>query len=307
MKAIIVHGGMEDTDLAPEIKGKRYAGTKQACEVGYEALQKTDSALEAVIAAVHHLEDDPIFDAGTGSFYNLFGEIEMDASIMDSTGNAGAVACIQHVQHPISAARLVMEETPHVLMVGRGAELFARSYGFPEYDPGTDYARGLLEEQLGKVPERMRQLMERYEEIRKKHRSYSTVGAVAIDSSGLIVAGTSTGGIPQKLPGRVGDTPIIGAGTFAAVEGGASATGYGEGIIKLGATRAVVEKLARGLAVQEACQEIVTQGTKAKALFAVIALDKDGNPGAHFNGTLLPAYYRSEQLSEAVPADGSEQ
>lgn len=303
MRAIIVHGGMEDTTLPADLQEKRYAGTRKACEIGYETLLRTDSAIDAVEAAIKYLEDDPIFDAGTGSFYNLFGEIEMDASIMDSSGNAGAIACIQRVQHPISVARKVMEATPHVLIVGEGAELFARSHGFPEYDPGTEHARRFLNEQMKKVPEQMKGLMERYRKIQERLKSYSTVGAVAIDSTGRIAAGTSTGGIPQKLPGRVGDTPIIGAGTFAAQAAGASATGYGEGIIRLGVTRAVVERVATGLEVQQACKEVVCLGTKSSALFGVIALDADGNPGATFNGTLMPAYYRSEKLSEAVRAD----
>ncbi|NLV90928.1 MAG: isoaspartyl peptidase/L-asparaginase [Firmicutes bacterium] len=304
MLAIIVHGGMEDTVIPPHLAERRNSGAKRACELGYQTLVRGGSALDAVEAAVRCMEDDPIFDAGTGSYYNLCGEIEMDASIMTSAGEGAGVACIQRVQNPISVARKVMETTPHVLIVGEGAELFARLHGFPEYDPATEMARRLLEEQVAKLPEELREVLKRYQEIRKKHKSYSTVGAVAVDGRGLIAAATSTGGNPQKLPGRVGDTPILGAGTFAASAAGASATGHGEGIIKLGVTRTVVEAVNKGREVDTACQDIVTAGKGAKIPLGVIALDRRGRPSAQHNGAFMPAFYQSEELSEAVYIKG---
>jgi len=225
---LIVHGGA--WNIPDEQHADHIEGVRSALDRVWPRLQQGMSALDAVEAAVGVLEEDPTFDAGRGSFLNAKGEIELDAIIMDgATLNLGAVAAIQNVMHPVSVARLVMERTEHCLLVGSGAQAFARSVGVPELDP-----RELL------TPRELAF----YEAIRDdpKYRTrdlfeptpMGTVGAVAMDRAGNLAAATSTGGTARKLPGRVGDSPLVGAGAYADNScGAASATGWGEAIMKV--------------------------------------------------------------------------
>lgn len=209
--AIVVHGGcgrVEESSLE-----ERRAGVRQAAERGWEILRAGGSALDAAEAAVVVLEDLPVFNAGRGSALTRDGRIEMDAAIMDgATRRAGAVACVSTIAHPIQLARRVMEASPHVLLCGAGAEAFAVEQGLP----GCDW-RELV------VADRRRQW----------EREHGTVGAVALDARGGLAAATSTGGTSGKLPGRIGDTPIIGAGTYADQAAAVSCTGTGESILRM--------------------------------------------------------------------------
>lgn len=299
MKAIIVHGGCDENSVPPDMKQRRRAGVKRACEEGHQVLQTTGSAVEAVEAAVRILEDDPIFDAGTGSFLNLIGDIEMDAMLATSDGRAGGVAAIEKVRHPISVARQVMEQTPHILLVGRGATMFARALDIPEYDTNSAEAQKHYLKQLETLSPSLSEILPRYRKIREGLKSTSTVGAVAVDDSGMVVAGTSTGGIPQKLPGRVGDSAILGAGTFASPAGGASATGVGEAIIRLNVTRALLDDVAKCKRAQQACEAVVQQLTQLNSPCGVIMLDKRGEPGTFHNGYFMPVFYSTGSDVEA--------
>ena len=235
---LIVHGGA--WSIPPELEADHVEGVHRTVADVFPRLLDGLSALDAVEAVVRVLEEDPTFDAGRGSFLNAAGEIEMDAIIMDgATLNLGAVAAIQNVLHPVTVARLVMEHTEHCLLAGAGALSFARKMGVPLAEPHE-----LL------TPREL----EYYEKI-KNDPSFApcklfeplptgTVGAVAMDRYGNLAAATSTGGIPRKLPGRVGDSPLVGAGAYADNEcGAASATGWGEAIMKILLTKTACDFL----------------------------------------------------------------
>lgn len=209
--AIVVHGGCGRAD--PGTLAARRAGVRQAGERGWEILRAGGSALDAAEAAVARLEDLPLFNAGRGSVLNARGEIETDAAIMDgATLAGGAVACLTGILHPVQVARRVMEATPHVLLAGAGARRFARAQGFPAAAPAE-----LVTAQ-------------RREEWQREH---GTVGAAACDAGGRLAAATSTGGTANKLPGRVGDTPLLGCGTWADRQVAVSCTGHGEHIMRV--------------------------------------------------------------------------
>ncbi len=208
--AIIVHGGAGS--IKDESLPRRLEGCKQAALAGWKILEQDGPALDAVEAAVVVLEDNPLFNAGTGSTFNSDGEVEMDAAIMEGdTLRAGGVAAVQRIKNPIKLARRVMEDGRYLLLAGEGALRFARQIGFPECSP----------EALIVEAERKR--------WREKH---GTVGCVALDAGGKIAVATSTGGIFDKIPGRIGDSLRLGCGTYADDYGGVSCTGHGEAIIR---------------------------------------------------------------------------
>src|SRR5438067_6992709 len=250
--AVLVHGGAgtrPDHDPAPYL-----AGTRAAAEAGLRVLLQGGSALDAAQAAAVALEDDPSFNAGTGACLTAAGDIELDASCMDgSTLRAGAVACVKTMKNPILAARRVCDDTPHVLLCGPGAEAFARECGIAEY------RNELL------VTPRQRARWQELDALAQKHGAdevragrIGTIGAVAVDAHGHLAACTSTGGTPYKRPGRVGDTPIIGAGTYADDhEAAASSTGLGEAILKVALARAACVRVRDGASPREAAAEAV--------------------------------------------------
>jgi beta-aspartyl-peptidase (threonine type) len=239
MPAILVHGGAGPLSLDDDADAKR-EGCLRAARVGHAVLMRGGSALDAVEVATRALEDDPQFNAGTGAVLNAEGEVELDASLMDgATLAAGAVAAVRTVKNPVSLARAVMERSPHVLLAGPGAEAFARSTGFAALDNSS------------LVTERARRRWEA-----QRHQGHGTVGAVAVDAQGHLAAATSTGGTQGKLPGRVGDSPLIGCGTLADDRvGAASATGVGELIIRLTLTRRLLDYLDRGRPADQALTE----------------------------------------------------
>jgi beta-aspartyl-peptidase (threonine type) len=225
--AIVIHGGagvMPASELTPDKEAAYRQGLNAAMDAGYAVLENGGSSLDAVIAAIHLMEDNPLFNAGKGAVLTHKGEAELDASIMEGKGlRAGAIAGVTHVKNPIELARLVMEKSPHVMLIGSGAEEFAMEQGMTLV-PSTYFITPHRQEQLRKAIEK---------ENAEKPFGNGTVGAVALDREGNLAAGTSTGGMTNKRHGRVGDSPIIGAGTYANNASCAvSATGYGEFFIR---------------------------------------------------------------------------
>jgi beta-aspartyl-peptidase (threonine type) len=225
--AIVIHGGagvMPASELTPDKEAAYRQGLNAAMDAGYAVLENGGSSLDAVIAAIHLMEDNPLFNAGKGAVLTHKGEAELDASIMEGKGlRAGAIAGVTHVKNPIELARLVMEKSPHVMLIGSGAEEFAMEQGMTLV-PSSYFVTPHRQEQLRKAIEK---------ENAEKPFGNGTVGAVALDREGNLAAGTSTGGMTNKRHGRVGDSPIIGAGTYANNASCAvSATGYGEFFIR---------------------------------------------------------------------------
>jgi len=248
LPAIVVHGGawVRDAVVEPAVK----EGVARAAAAGFAILKAGGSALDAIEAAVVVLEEDPNFNAGYGSCLTSDGTVELDASIMvGETLDAGAVTSVKGVRNPVRLARKVMTDSGHLLLAGPGAELFARETGVELVDP------------LWHATPIQRQ---RYEELRKEHettrqidrRKLGTVGAVAVDLKGHVVAATSTGGTVYKRPGRVGDTPIIGAGTYADdLSAAVSCTGHGESFMKLTTARSTCDAIQRGLSPLAAAEQ----------------------------------------------------
>jgi len=244
---------------------------------GYEILEQRASSIDAVVAAVRVLEDDPLFNAGRGAVYAANGTLELDASLMDgATLRAGAVAGVRHVRSPIELARRVLERSPHVMLSGPGAEEFALEQGMtpvPNSFFATEHRRLELERILhaGASPAR--------------DSLTGTVGAVALDAAGNLAAATSTGGLTAKRWGRIGDSPIIGAGTYAANDACAvSATGHGEYFIRLAAAHEIAGLMRhRGLGVAEAAATVVREIGELGGYGGVIAIARDGTIAMPFN------------------------
>ncbi len=262
---IIANGGAGGINF-PQ---RRAEGLKKAVETGYEILEKGGSSIDAVEKAIMILEDTSVFNAGTGSVFSLTGDVEMDASIMTADEKFGAVGAIKNVRHPIHVARLVMERTDHLLLCGDGAIRFARLCGIKYYNPKTK------EKERMWIRARAMLNSDYFPKLKKLRELYETVGVVAMDKNGLIAVGTSTGGISLHLPGRVGDTPIIGAGTYANKYGGVSATGHGEMIMKTllaYRTVALMEKYSAPVAGKMA----IDYATRHKCRAGLIGIDRKG-------------------------------
>ncbi|MBI4574678.1 MAG: isoaspartyl peptidase/L-asparaginase [Planctomycetes bacterium] len=293
----MVHGGAGR--VASPVEGARAAGVAAAVEVARQVLAGGGDALDAAEAAAVFLEEDPAFNAGTGACLNAEGEVEADASVMASDGRSGAVAALRGVRNPIRAARRVMERTDHVLLAGEGAARFAAEEGLPTADLVTAESRRRYREmctalESGGAGEGLRHLA-RGRDLARRAAARArtgdlggTIGAVVRDDRGLLAAATSTGGMWMKLPGRVGDSAVIGAGTYAAPWGAASATGHGEGILRLGLTRRCVD-LMRELGAQEACRRAMDEATSGGVECGIIAVDGRGGTGDATNGWMPTA------------------
>lgn len=270
--SLIVHGGawsIPHDEVEPHINGCR-----NAARAGWGVLKNGGSALDAVEAAVHVLEDDPTYDAGRGSVLNADGDIEMDAIIMDgATLNVGAVAAIQRVQHPVTVARLVMQHSEHNLLVGAGAEAFARRMGVPV----VPQVNLIVEREL----ERWRAAQTGTRQSSRNEFTHDTVGAVARDANGHLAVATSTGGTFNKLPGRVGDSPLVGSGAYADdLSGAASATGWGESLMKVVISKTACDLIASGLAAQQAADAAIKiLAGRVKGFGGIIVIDAKGNVG----------------------------
>jgi beta-aspartyl-peptidase (threonine type) len=283
--AIIVHGGAgADSSQAPEFR----QGVRAAVLAGWRVLAEGGTALDAVESAVRALEDDPRFNAGRGSVLNRDGTIEMDASIMEGDRlQCGAVAALVGVANPVTVARRVLESRRHVLLVGDGALAFSRSVGIPECDPAS------------LVTDRQRK---RHVELARKPipPGGGTVGAVALDRNGTTAAATSTGGTPGKLPGRVGDSALIGCGTYADSSlGGVSCTGDGEAIIRVVLAHRALRYLKDAddpdYAAKVAVDLLVEEGGGQGGL---ILIDWRGRPGYATSTRLMPVAIMSPTLAE---------
>lgn len=286
---LVIHGGagvITPASMTPEKEKAIREQLDQALDAGYSVLKGGGTALDAVTACIRFMEDSPYFNAGKGAVFTSEGKNEMDASIMDGkTHMAGAVASVSTIRNPILAARAVMEKSPHVLLVGRGAEEFAKSVGLQIVDPQYFWTaerykqwQEAVEKEKQKKKEQQQQQQEQKKEAPGK--DHGTVGAVALDSHGNLAAATSTGGTTNKHPGRVGDTPIIGAGTYADNDTCAvSGTGIGELFIRGVAAYDIAALMKyKGLTVKEAAEEVILrklgpQGADGGA----IALDRNGN------------------------------
>lgn len=297
--AIVVHGGagvIERSQLTPEQEKAYRAAMTKVTEAGAKVLKDGGSAMDAIEATIHLLEDDPLFNAGRGAVFTAEGRNELDAAMMDGkTLAAGAVAGVTRTRHPISLARAVMEKSPHVMMIGTGADAFSKSQGLEQVDPSYFYTErrwksleNFLRANSLPIPAKPAgsDQPDPADGLAHDEGKYGTVGVVALDSHGNVAAGTSTGGTTGKRWGRVGDAPIIGAGTYASNASCAvSATGTGEYFIRLTVARdicALVE--LKGMSLQAAADEVVQK--KLTALGGdggIIAVAPDGQIAWSYN------------------------
>lgn len=285
----VIHGGagvISKGSLSPERETEYRRKLEEAVLAGYRALQEGKSALDAVEIATRILEDSPLFNAGKGAVFTADGTNELDASIMDGrTLGAGAVAGLKRVRNPITLARAVMEKSPHVMLIGEGAEKFAATQAIELVEPSYFFTQSRWDSlQRIKREDALQQPSSSLGSLPENR--FGTVGAVALDRSGNLAAGTSTGGMTNKKWGRVGDAPIIGAGTYANNESCAvSATGWGEYFIRLGVAKEICTLVEyRALPVQQAADIVINQKLqKLGGDGGVIVLDKFGNIGISFN------------------------
>jgi beta-aspartyl-peptidase (threonine type) len=279
---IVVHGGAAPWDSAYHAAAR--AGCRAATQAGLAVLAAGGAAVEAVIAAVRVLEDDPVFNAGVGAVLTRAGAFELDASIMDGNGlRFGAVAAMSNVRRPIDVARAVMDGGEHTLLCGEGAWAYARERGFAPCDPA--------ELRTERAEARLRAFLEQQGQHGRARGPVSkdpgTVGACAIDRAGHVAAATSTGGMTGKRPGRIGDTPLPGCGTYADDRGGAaSATGVGETIMRVAMTKACVTRMVRAHSATEAARASIEElGADVGGEGGIICCDTRGRLAAAHNSS----------------------
>ena len=288
MKALCIHGGAGDRNPSTEDAAVLTA-LAGALDAGWAVLESGGAALDAIQVAIGILEDEPLFNAGRGAALTSAGSVELDAALMDgATQRAGAVIGVQRIRYPIAAARAVLEHSPHVVMAGEGAERFAHDHGCEMVEPSffiTERSRRALERTLA----------------RQTRGELGTVGAVALDARGTIAAGNSTGGMSGKLPGRVGDTPLIGAGTYASSRVGVACTGHGEYFIRVGAALRVTMLVELGgRSLHEATQEVLSAVSSLGGSGGMIALDSSGAIAMPFTTTSMARAWRRSDGSEGV-------
>ena len=276
--SLIVHGGA--WDIPDDAVEACKVGCRRALEAGWGVLSRGGHALDAIEAAIMVLEDDSVFDAGYGSHLNLDGQVECDAIVMDAaTLRAGSVAGLHRVKNPIRLARAVLEKCPHMMLISEGAERFAMQHGIALCDP----------QDLVSPAEREAWLRcSKDSHAAKHHRGHEqgTVGAVALDAHGRLFAATSTGGTCCKLPGRVGDSPLMGCGCYADSEtGGVSSTGYGEAIMKVVLAKTATDFLRPAASNPDRAAKAAVQllAKRGRGTGGLILLDKHGNPGFAFS------------------------
>ncbi|MCB2067664.1 MAG: isoaspartyl peptidase/L-asparaginase [Erythrobacter sp.] len=297
---LVIHGGagtIARDRMTPERDAEIRAALTQALEAGSAVLADGGSALDAVEATIHVLEDDPNFNAGRGAVFTAEGRNELDASIMDGRDRrAGAVAGVTATRHPISLARAVMDHSPHVMMASEGANLFSREQGLEQVDPSW-FRTDERWEQLQRWLARDRADAS---DLSGADYKYGTVGAVAIDMEGNLAAGTSTGGTTGKLYGRVGDSPIIGAGTYADNRACAvSATGAGEFYIREGVAHEICARIRfLGETPQQAADFVQTETLALGGDGGVIVVGADGSWAWSFN---TAGMYRGMAAADSAP------
>jgi len=296
--ALVIHGGvgvMDKKSMTPEMQNEYTAVLNQVLHVGDSVLANGGTCMDAVEKTIMIMEDSPLFNAGKGAVFTHDGIVELDASVMEGqTLKAGAIAGVRDIKNPIRVARAVMEKSEHVLLTGSGASQFAKEQGFIP-----------VENSYFHTEKRLKSL----EELLKKEREaasndkHGTVGCVALDSYGNIAAGTSTGGMNNKKYGRVGDSPIIGAGTYANNKTGAfSCTGHGEYYIRLGFSRDISALIEyKKLSVAQACREEIRKLTQMGGTGGVIGIDRKGNIAMEFNTSgMFRGYVKSNGKKEVA-------
>ncbi|XP_056148226.1 isoaspartyl peptidase/L-asparaginase [Lampris incognitus] len=275
---LVVHGGA--WAIPDEMASASVDGVKAAACEGYTVLKKGGSALDAVELAVRTMEDNPVFDAGHGAVLNADGEVELDAMIMDGrTLTCGAVSSVQNIVNPVSLARAVKEKTDHIMLTGRGANLFAESIGM-----GTVPTDSLVTGYEKNEWEKHKKYITGIKELFNSQWGHDTVGAVAVDSSGNVACATSTGGIRNKMVGRVGDSPIIGSGGYADnLSGAVSCTGHGESILKVTLARLIAFHMEQGKEVEDALDlSLSYMGDRVQGAGGAIAVSTSGKWAAKF-------------------------
>jgi beta-aspartyl-peptidase (threonine type) len=300
--AIALHGGagtIERDRMSAEVEAEYRSFLGKAISDGYQQLQAGEEGLDVVVAIIQRMEDSPLFNAGKGSVYTWDGQHELDASIMHGAQmDAGAVAGVATVQSPIALARAVMEQSPHVMLASRGAEQFAKELGIPEVSPAyfeTDRRKRALESYKARTQAGI-----------EPHVDYKfgTVGVVVLDSKGNLVAGTSTGGMTGKRWGRIGDAPVIGAGTYADNRSCAvSATGHGEYFIRHTVARDICARMQfAGQSLNEAAEAVIMDElVVAGGDGGIVAVDAGGEVAMVFN---TPGMYRASVSGSGVKSIG---
>ncbi|MFC5373892.1 isoaspartyl peptidase/L-asparaginase family protein [Brevundimonas faecalis] len=313
--SLAIHGGagvIERAELTPERDAAYRAGLQAALDAGSAVLARGGSALDAVQAAIEVMEDNPLFNAGRGAVFTAAGKNELDAAVMNGVDlTAGSVAGVTRTRHPIAAARAVMEKSPHVMMTGAGADAFSASVGLEQVDPAYFFTESRWQALLTALREKGEPLPSRpagappepsrlgapvplaLNEAPLNERKFGTVGAVALDSQGRLAAGTSTGGMTAKRWGRVGDAPVIGAGTYASNADGCavSATGSGEYFIRSTVARDICHRTAGGATVQTAAEAEIAEVGSIGGDGGVIVMGKDGSVAFSMNTSGM---YRGE-------------
>jgi len=306
---IVVHGGAGT--WRPERRKPGLSGVKEAATVGFEILRADGSALDSVEAAVACMEENEVFNAGKGSTLTIDRRVEMEASIMDGkTLNAGAVGLLKNIKNPVRLARIVMEHTDHVFITSSAAEKLAEVFRLEKTEPLTE----LRVQYWSELKQKLTREKEIYylPKLKKLLASYpnlfetDTVGAVALDKDENIAAATSTGGLTLKLPGRIGDTPLIGCGTYADNEAGAcSTTGIGEIAIKLVLAKTTCDFMRYGQPAQEAAEssiKLVNRRIRLKESMGLIAIDMHGRIGAAHNSPHLCWAYMTSKMNKPLAA-----
>lgn len=300
--SIAIHGGagtIDKSKFTPEKEAAYRAKLQEAVEAGYKVLENGGESLTAVTTAINILENSPFFNAGIGAVYTYDGHHELDASIMDGRDRqAGAVAGVKHIKNPIDLARLVMEESVHVMLSGNGAEQFAKKNGMSLVNNSV-----FDTEHRYKALERAKKKLNKTENYQANHRALpeqykmGTVGAVALDKHGNLAVGTSTGGMTAKRFGRIGDSPVIGVGTFADNRSCAvSATGHGEYFIRYSVASDICARVQyQGKTIQQAGDEVIHDVLKPiGGTGGVIIVDSKGNISLPFN---TKGMYRASKLA----------
>jgi beta-aspartyl-peptidase (threonine type) len=307
--SLAIHGGagvIERDSLSPEQDAAYRAALQKALDAGSAVLERGGAALDAVQAVIQTMEDDPLFNAGRGAVFTAEGRNELDAAVMSGPDlTAGAVAGLTTTRHPIAAARAVMEKSPHVMLIGPGADAFAASTGLEQVDPSWFFTERRWEGLVKALTEAGRPVPDRPASASApgaqaslptpplNEKKFGTVGAVALDAQGRLAAGTSTGGMTAKRWGRVGDVPVIGAGTYASNADGCavSATGSGEYFIRSTVARDICRRTADGAVVQAAAEAEIAEVASIGGDGGVIVMGVDGSVGFAMNTSGM---YRGE-------------
>jgi len=298
---LIVHGGA--WSIPDQYTSDHTDGVSGACSLGYELLEKGRDAIDVVEAVICLLEDDPTFDAGIGSHFNSNAEVEMDAIIADQNYRIGSVCAIQNIKNPIRAARLVRDESEHILLAGKGATDFALTQGL-DFTTTETFLIGREKETYERLKHDTS--FSTKDPFKSRKQGFGTVGTVVKDKSGQLAIGVSTGGTPKKLAGRIGDTPIWGAGGYVQSHGGAAATGFGEDLMRVLITSQVVNMIEMGLHPQQAAEKaIALLEREVSGLGGIITLSQESF-GLAFNTKRMAYAVQTSDISLHVGIEPSD-